>query len=398
VYLQKIKVFFFCFVIFFLLFSLEGVDISTILCLILIPLINYKNVIFEKSLIVNSFYLFILFSTISILINLDVVELNSIARPLGVFCFSLFAYSNRLILKKNTKVIFTYIIFGVFFFDLIAYVFVFGYGLMQIEGFKHFYPSFRFQGFYNLSISAIFKSFLLALVFYTKPQIKNYLFWPIVLILVSSILLSLTRTSWLVFIIVTFSFLLFKILYYPSYFSKIFRAIFIFLSFIVIVVNVIKLDTITINEVSIYDLFYKRFIVDSFEQDDPKEKERSSLFYPLKLLEKAEIKVFGNGIGTTEKFGGVVFGGEENLGAHNTFVHILLDYGVLSFISFISFFFLTVYSLFYKFSFSTNNIYIFCNILGVSFAFMYQDLDYYLPIMLVVTLSVIFINSKRPSF
>ncbi|MEN9337591.1 MAG: hypothetical protein RLZZ500_2578 [Bacteroidota bacterium] len=387
------KSFFFSIILISLLFSLDGFDISSVLVFLLLPFINLKKLFIEESLIVKAFLFYNFLVLISIIINITHIKFTSIARPAAVVFFSFFILSNRSFILHNAKKFFLLTATSIVILDMIALLFFFVFGIVQLDGFKSFYPGLRFQGFYNLTISAVSKSFIVILLFHFKSQIKSFTFWFLTSILILTILLSLTRTAWIILIIYfvprlvwnTFSMNKKNL---KNIFYNVFKLSLPFLSLFTLL-SVYNKD-FEIAGFSVKEIFYNRLFSDSLGTESVAEIERGGLYYPLRLLETLEFSFFGNGFGTTDYSGGILFGSDENLGAHNTFVHILFDYGVLSFFTFLFFNFVLMIHLWRNIRYSKDFLLFIQLYLALLFAFSYQDLDYYLPTMFILLNVIVF--------
>lgn len=381
------KSFFFSLVIVSLLFSLDGFDVSSVLTFLLLPFINFKKLFSETSLMIKLFYTYNLFVIISIITNASEIELYKTVRPLAVVILSYFILTNRSFIVSFGNIFFSRAVKSIVLLDIIAFLLFFYFGISQLEGFKSFYPSLRYQGFYNLTVSALFKSFIVVLLIEFKDKINTFLFWISILVLITAILLSLTRTSWMVLVIYFISKFVLKVIKIHNIDLKsAARNILIisfFIPFIFFVVKDFFLD-FEIAGISLEELFYNRLFTDTVNTESTAEIERGGFYYPIKIFNTLDISIFGNGFGTTDVAGGKLFGAEENLGAHNTFIHILFDYGLLSFVAFICFFCLLFINLIRDFINSINNVLSLQLLLCFLFSLMYQDLDYYLPMILVL--------------
>lgn len=390
------KLFLFSLVIISLLFSLDGFDVSSVLTFILLPFIRYKKFFSETSLMLKLFYTYNLFVIISIFTNASEIELYRTVRPLAAVIFSCFILTNRSFIVRNASILFSRAVKSIVLLDIIAFLLFFLFGVSQLEGFKSFYPSLRYQGFYNLSVSAIFKSFIVILLIEFKDKTNLFLFWIAILVLITAILLSLTRTSWIVLVIYFISKLVWNIIKIRNINLKSTARNILIVSFFIPFIFFIVKDFFLgfeIAGISLEELFYNRLFSDSINTDSTAEIERGGLYYPIKIFQTLNISIFGNGFGTTDVAGGKLFGAEENLGAHNTFIHILFDYGLLSFVAFICFFSLLFINLIRNFINSRNSVFSLQIFLCFLFSLMYQDLDYYLPMILV--LCIILILSTR---
>ena len=306
-----------------------------------------------------------------------------------MFIFVLFCISEIVfIISKFEFILFT-LILGVLFFDLVTIILVFQFGIHELPGFKPIYPNFRFQGFYNLTINAILHSILLFYSYSLNKTFKKYLI-PSGIVLLISLVLSLTRTAWLLFIIsiIIYTLLSSGVLKNLLKFTLISVIAFIFLNSIF---NIFDFEGINFNE-----LFFSRVFDDTLNTNNEAELNRGNFFYPRKLLTIIDIKFMGNGLGLTEKIGGLKFSDiGEKLGAHNTFIHILLDYGILPFLLFVILIISVCYCYLYiiinkRDNLIVSNLSIF---IGILFAFLFQDLDFYLPVMAIFVFNVLYLDN-----
>ena len=388
--LVKFKINLLLIVLFFISFSTEGFDIASALTFLFIPFINFKNIVilFKNSLLFKTLFIFYIFCFVSIATNK--YEINQGVRFFSTFLLFIYISSNKLfngiLFIKYLKII----IYGLLIQNIIALYLVFVKGIIVIPGFKPFLLSFRYQGFYNLTILAIFLSALLLCILATRNLLKSliikilvYLFFPI------CIVLSLTRSAWLVFCIGIFFLILFESNFRISNFFKYIKVIGV-LFFIIGVCFSISAIFIT-SEYDISDLLKNRIFNDTIEKSNNAEIERGNFTYPLTLIKKIGIRPFGIGLGQTEKIGGHIFSTEEgNLGSHNTFAQILLDFGFLPFVFFISFNFLLIINFIQNFN-DIRQSYIygcFIGFLALFFGAMYQDLVIYLPIAIFPIFSI----------
>jgi O-antigen ligase len=81
-----------------------------------------------------------------------------------------------------------------------------------------------------------------------------------------------------------------------------------------------------------FELVRDRIIKDSFTERSIQEEERAGFYYAQKALKLAKDHPFGLGIGQTGLLGSDVE--DLSLGAHNSYIHILSDMGLLTFVAF----------------------------------------------------------------
>lgn len=382
-------------------FSFDGFDVATVLSFLLLPFISLKNFLRRKFFITRiTFLFFIFFSILSIFLNFNNSELSQVARFAGVVITTIFIISESEYINKNESSIFKKIVIGVFILDVIGLFLIFVLGVFELPLFKPFYPSFRFQGFYNLTILAIIHSLLLFKLFFIKAEFNRLVFLIIWTTLFLCLILSLTRTAWVMFLLMAISFSTLIFFFNPFFLINTFKKYFI-IGIVLISISFFFYQyakEVDINNRNLSELLIARIVDDSFNTSNSLEQKRGSLYYPRSLLKMIGVSCFGHGLGYSERVGGRIFGEHEvNLGTHNTYVHILLDFGLFAFISFVLF-----------------NLYLFLNLLkfvvtqktsffyskfsmffAINFAFQYQDLDYYLPLMSIMIM--IFVTSMFSS-
>lgn len=378
--------------LFLLLFSLDGIDVSTLISLNLLPFVNFKKVVLKsRNLVILFLVFFLTFSLASIPLSFTITNLSLYIRFTGLYVFSVFMITYADTITNEFEKILRIIILGAVFFDIISLVLVFYFNIYFLEGFKPFYPSFRFQGFYNLTINAIVHAILLFYLTSLRLFSRKITFF-LFLILATSLLLSLTRTAYALFLCSVIVYSLLNL----GFFKRILK--FVFLMIIIFLVFGNQLSRLEFSSVRLTELLSSRIVNDTYNAQDNLESKRGNFYYPKQLISNMNVKLLGNGLGSAEIYGGKIFdidnspiGGDAKLGTHNTFVHILLDYGLLAFITFILSIVLlivqTVYSIFkYNNSLLKINLSI---LVGMLFAFMYQDLDFYLPFVMFFVLIII---------
>ncbi len=393
---NNLKELIFTSVLFFITFSFDGIDVSTILTYLLIPFIRFKKISFYflRSKVYLFTILFLFFSVISLIIN--EIELNQSVRFLSVTIFFLFISTNYIIDREFFISKFRVIIFGAVLQNLLALVLVYFFNIYYLEFFKPLISGVRFQGFYNLTILSLFNSILVIIIIYAPGLFVNK-FNKIfaIVILTSTVVLSLTRSSWIVLI---FGILISMILTNKNLIFYFAKRILIIGILLIVSLSVFK-KSIEENKYTL--LIIERVIDDTFKTKDINQEERRVLHYPIKLISSSQISFFGTGLGHSEKLGGKIFPNlyefETKLGAHNTFIHILLDFGLFPFTFLIvSLLFVVIFFIENLKKLKKNNlIYIFIGFISLFPSAMFQDLIIYLPVSFFPIICITYIANTK---
>lgn len=383
----KIKLYLLYTILFLITFSAIGFDFPSALSFLFIPFINYRKTIglIQRSLLFKTIMLFYLCSFISLVIN--TAELNQAIRFLSTFWVLLFITSNELFNETYFKKYIRIIIAGLLVQNVIAVYLIYVRGIFEIPGFKPLLMTFRYQGFYNLTILAIFMAIMLLYMF-TNPKIlkSRALYIFTIILMAACMVLSLTRSSWVSFILGTLLIMLIKSNFNPVKVFKYFRVKILYALGIITVI--VFASTFMNDEYNVIELLRNRLVNDSFNSSNDAEQDRAGFVYPLTLIGKIGVSPFGIGLGHTEKIGGQTFAlvenQDENLGTHNTFAHILLDFGLLPFFLFITFNILMFLNFLRQYK-QIKKSYVlgaFVSYLAIFPSAMFQDLIIYLPMAL----------------